>query len=134
MVAADSSTTGAHATTSTDAPAASAAAAAADNAEKPTMMGNAPSKGAAAWTELKDDRGAVSRSTQDTLELQERAGTTDPAAAIEGGAEYKVYKRRWFGLLQLALLNIIVSWDVSTLPCISGQRLERPRCHEGTRA
>jgi MFS transporter, FLVCR family, MFS-domain-containing protein 7 len=28
---------------------------------------------------------------------------------------YKVYKRRWFGLLQLALLNIIVSWDVSTL-------------------
>lgn len=27
---------------------------------------------------------------------------------------YKVYKRRWFGLVQLALLNIIVSWDVST--------------------
>ncbi|CAK7209910.1 hypothetical protein SCUCBS95973_000603 [Sporothrix curviconia] len=25
--------------------------------------------------------------------------------------EYKVYKRRWFGLLQLTLLNIIVSWD-----------------------
>ena len=28
---------------------------------------------------------------------------------------YKVYKRRWFGLLQLALLNIIVSWDVSAV-------------------
>jgi FLVCR family MFS transporter 7 len=28
---------------------------------------------------------------------------------------YKVYKRRWFGLVQLVLLNIIVSWDVSTL-------------------
>ena len=27
--------------------------------------------------------------------------------------EYKVYKRRWFGLVQLTLLNIIVSWDVS---------------------
>jgi FLVCR family MFS transporter 7 len=27
--------------------------------------------------------------------------------------EYKVYKRRWFGLVQLMLLNIIVSWDVS---------------------
>ncbi|KAL2150794.1 hypothetical protein VTH82DRAFT_7357 [Thermothelomyces myriococcoides] len=27
------------------------------------------------------------------------------------GVEYKVYKRRWFGLLQLTLLNIIVSWD-----------------------
>ncbi|CAK7200014.1 hypothetical protein SEUCBS139899_002702 [Sporothrix eucalyptigena] len=25
--------------------------------------------------------------------------------------EYKVYKRRWFGLVQLTLLNIIVSWD-----------------------
>lgn len=29
--------------------------------------------------------------------------------------EYKVYKRRWFGLVQLTLLNIIVSWDVSSL-------------------
>lgn len=26
---------------------------------------------------------------------------------------YKVYKRRWFGLVQLTLLNIVVSWDVS---------------------
>ena len=25
---------------------------------------------------------------------------------------YKVYKRRWFGLIQLVLLNIVVSWDV----------------------
>jgi len=29
------------------------------------------------------------------------------------GGTYKVYKRRWFGLVQLVLLNIIVSWDVS---------------------
>jgi hypothetical protein len=28
---------------------------------------------------------------------------------------YKVYKRRWFGLLQLVLLNIVVSWDVSLI-------------------
>ena len=28
--------------------------------------------------------------------------------------EYRVYKRRWFGLIQLVLLNIIISWDVST--------------------
>ncbi|ERT00907.1 cell surface receptor/MFS transporter (FLVCR) [Sporothrix schenckii 1099-18] len=28
-----------------------------------------------------------------------------------GVTEYKVYKRRWFGLLQLTLLNVIVSWD-----------------------
>ncbi|EFQ35835.1 major facilitator superfamily transporter [Colletotrichum graminicola] len=26
-------------------------------------------------------------------------------------AEYRTYKRRWFGLAQLTLLNIIVSWD-----------------------
>jgi FLVCR family MFS transporter 7 len=32
-----------------------------------------------------------------------------------GGRVYKVYKRRWFGLVQLVLLNIIVSWDVSRL-------------------
>ncbi|EKG13325.1 Major facilitator superfamily [Macrophomina phaseolina MS6] len=25
---------------------------------------------------------------------------------------YRVYKRRWFGLLQLVLLNVIISWDV----------------------
>lgn len=29
------------------------------------------------------------------------------------GTVYKVYKRRWFGLIQLTLLNIVVSWDVS---------------------
>jgi hypothetical protein len=29
--------------------------------------------------------------------------------------EYKVYKRRWFGLVQLTLLNIIVSWGVSAI-------------------
>lgn len=28
-------------------------------------------------------------------------------------AEYRVYKIRWFGLTQLILLNIVVSWDVS---------------------
>jgi len=45
------------------------------------------------------------------------AGGEDGASvgvAVAGGGEYKVYKRRWFGLLQLTLLNIIVSWDVST--------------------
>lgn len=26
---------------------------------------------------------------------------------------YKVYKRRWIGLGQLVLLNVVVSWDVS---------------------
>lgn len=29
-----------------------------------------------------------------------------------GQLVYRVYKRRWFGLTQLVLLNIVVSWDV----------------------
>lgn len=42
----------------------------------------------------------------------------DDTVVVGGGGEhgarvYKVYKRRWFGLLQIVLLNIIVSWDVS---------------------
>lgn len=40
--------------------------------------------------------------------------TRDMEASINGGTvEYKSYKRRWFGLAQLVLLNIVVSWDVS---------------------
>lgn len=31
----------------------------------------------------------------------------------ERATEYRTYRRRWFGLAQLTLLNIIVSWDVS---------------------
>lgn len=35
----------------------------------------------------------------------------DPAVA-HSEADYRVYKRRFFGLGQLVLLNIVVSWDV----------------------
>ena len=52
--------------------------------------------------------------------------------------EYRVYKRRFFGLTQLILLNIIVSWDVGQrrakwesdrllTPCCSGSRSRRFR-------
>ena len=42
--------------------------------------------------------------------------------ALTGGPtsnpmEYKVYKIRWFGLVQLILLNIVVSWDVRRVYC-----------------
>lgn len=51
-------------------------------------------------------------------------GTADGEATTGRGAEespvtYKVYKRRWFGLVQLVLMNIIVSWDVSRLLCVA---------------
>ena len=48
-------------------------------------------------------------------------GQTDGSALVaqeqhvsDGVQRFKVYKRRWFGLFQLTLLNIIVSWDAST--------------------
>ena len=45
------------------------------------------------------------------------AGEEEEFAPINGGrTEYRVYKIRWFGLTQLILLNIVVSWDVSTIP------------------
>ncbi|KAK4127221.1 MFS general substrate transporter [Parathielavia appendiculata] len=42
------------------------------------------------------------------------SGPAEPGAAETAASavsEYKVYKRRFFGLLQLTLLNIVVSWD-----------------------
>lgn len=41
---------------------------------------------------------------------------------------YKVYKRRWFGLVQLVLLNIIVSWDVSSSYRLT-IHIQRDDCH-----
>jgi hypothetical protein len=41
--------------------------------------------------------------------------TGAPASGNGTGVVYKQYKRRWFGLVQIVLLNIIVSWDVSAL-------------------
>lgn len=42
-----------------------------------------------------------------------RGSTERNGIAASNGGKFKVYKRRWFGLVQLVLLNIIVSWDVS---------------------
>lgn len=36
----------------------------------------------------------------------------DESRPAESHGSYKVYKRRFFGLAQLVLLNIVVSWDV----------------------
>ncbi|KAI9700064.1 MAG: hypothetical protein M1836_002598 [Candelina mexicana] len=35
------------------------------------------------------------------------------------GPQYRVYKRRWFGLMQLVLLNVIVSWDWLSFSAVS---------------
>ena len=57
--------------------------------------------------------GQASRGTGDTV---------DEALPVAGGEQYKVYKVRWFGLAQLVLLNIVVSWDVSFPPFRQSQR------------
>lgn len=44
-------------------------------------------------------------------------GAPDTGEDGQAPPVYRVYKRRWFGLMQLVLMNIIVSWDVS------------PECH-----
>ncbi|KAF2258171.1 MFS general substrate transporter [Lojkania enalia] len=39
-------------------------------------------------------------------------------------AHYRTYKRRWFGLVQLILLNIVVSWDWLTFAPVSASSAE----------
>ena len=80
------------------------------------------------WTEMADRDGAESTKGQtrietaytDTDEAQNAESSGQPRAEIDDASPseepvvYKVYKIRWFGLMQLVLLNIVVSWDVST--------------------
>lgn len=53
--------------------------------------------------------GGKSRLGSQDISMRERG------AEQEGERVYRVYKRRWFGLVQLTLMNIVVSWDVSIL-------------------
>ena len=55
-------------------------------------------------------------------------GEEEIASPINGGhTEYRVYKIRWFGLTQLILLNIVVSWDVSTTQFQCPQPTQDPK-------
>ncbi|ESZ99379.1 hypothetical protein SBOR_0249 [Sclerotinia borealis F-4128] len=54
-----------------------------------------------------------------TNRAAERGGTDPNGIATSSGEHFKVYKRRWFGLVQLVLLNIIVSWDWLTFSASS---------------
>ena len=50
--------------------------------------------------------------TEDVTNTAELLSPVMSREANGGQIVYKTYKRRWFGLTQLVLLNIIVSWDV----------------------
>lgn len=73
---------------------------------------------------MADDRAAGSKphTAPDTLELHDlnahatSSGSLTSPTDETGSMDYRLYKRRFFGLAQLVLLNVIVSWDVSLLP------------------
>lgn len=58
--------------------------------------------------------------------FESRNGVVQRTRSLNEGGEardaspmmYKLYKRRWFGLIQLTLLNIIVSWNVCLTFCL----------------
>lgn len=54
------------------------------------------------------------------ITLHDRPGDGEATASVADGQthEYRTYKRRWFGLVQLTLMNIVVSWGVSDRPII----------------
>lgn len=56
------------------------------------------------------------RQASETADMTEHAhsqsGLQDEERGITRTGEYKLYKRRFLGLIQLVLLNIVVSWDV----------------------
>lgn len=62
-----------------------------------------------------DTRYTDEQSHGDTSESRQVTRDGEEVALANGGEhiEYRVYKIRWFGLTQLILLNIVVSWDVS---------------------
>lgn len=43
-----------------------------------------------------------------------REQPTAEMSLSETPTQYRTYKRRWFGLFQLVLMNIVVSWTVRT--------------------
>ena len=64
------------------------------------------------YTDQSENEGPSS-SGADRQELENDVAMINPGAS---SPEYRVYGIRWFGLIQLVLLNIIVSWDVSKEP------------------
>ena len=82
-------------------------------------------------TQYSDDPGGNGEGSASHALHEVSTTETEPA---EQQPVYKVYRTRWFGLFQLVLLNIIVSWDVSfPPPCSYPSRLTIPfSSHSGS--
>ncbi|KZL64386.1 major facilitator superfamily transporter [Colletotrichum incanum] len=60
-------------------------------------------------------------------------GGADNDSVLEGTTtEYRTYKRRWFGLAQLTLLNIVVSWDWLTFAPVASNAASYYNVSEST--
>ena len=62
------------------------------------------------------DRGPTASSSSEP-DVLSPVGTAQSQQALSnngsGAGGYRTYKRRWFGLVQMTLMNIVVSWGVS---------------------
>ncbi len=69
-----------------------------------------------------DTQKSDGKSSPPVYSVGEHPGTdrrlTDSSTATPATG-YRTYKRRWFGLVQLVLMNIVVSWCVSSILCLS---------------
>lgn len=72
----------------------------------------------AQYTDMPSGQGqsSLQSSESDTVDRDCLISTTEQAHVA---TPYRTYRRRWFGLLQLTLLNIIVSWDWLTYAPVS---------------
>ncbi|KAH7198008.1 major facilitator superfamily domain-containing protein [Fusarium flagelliforme] len=59
-------------------------------------------------------------------------GERDGSIRQGASTEYRTYKRRWFGLIQLTLMNIIVSWDWMTYAPVASHAAEYYNVREST--
>lgn len=71
------------------------------------------------YTDSPDGSGVVEVSSQPEASDHATDHTTEPEQQTSDTPEYRVYGRRFFGLAQLVLLNIIVSWDWLTFSAVS---------------
>ncbi|KAJ4012954.1 hypothetical protein NW752_006224 [Fusarium irregulare] len=62
----------------------------------------------------------------------EGEGERDGSIRQGASTEYRTYKRRWFGLIQLTLMNIIVSWDWMTYAPVASHAAEYYNVREST--
>ncbi|KAF7186752.1 MFS-type transporter [Pseudocercospora fuligena] len=80
------------------------------------------------YTDAPSEEAAGSSDRPGTSDSLRQVTTFD--SHVERTTEYHVYKRRWLGLVQLVLLNIVVSWDWLTFAAVSETSSEYFRVSE----